>query len=69
MKFDWVRTLFIVFVRCPDHTPVRTPTYGLPVSQSDQRIRSVFQSIYNNSKIPNFSQISEGVWELRASEV
>ena len=48
MKFYWVRALFIVLVRCPVHTPVRTPTYGLPLSQSDQRIRSVFQSVYNN---------------------
>ena len=34
-------------VRCPVHTPVRTPTYGLPLSQSDQGIRCVFQSVYN----------------------
>ena len=40
--------LFIVLVRCPVHTPVRTPMYGLPLNQSDQRIRSVFQSVYNN---------------------
>ena len=32
----------IVLVRCPVHTPVRTPMYGLPLNQSDQRIRSVF---------------------------
>ena len=32
----------------PVHTPVRTAMYGLPLSQSDQRIRSVFQSVYNN---------------------
>ena len=36
-------------VRYPVHTPVRTPMYGLPLSQSDQRIRSVFQSVYNNN--------------------
>ena len=45
-----VRALFIVLVRCPVHTPVRTPMYGLPLSQSDPRIRSVFQSVYNNNK-------------------
>ena len=39
--------LFIVLVRCPVHTPVRMPMYGLPLSQSDGRIRSVFQSVYN----------------------
>ena len=48
MKFYWVRALFTVSVRCPVHTTVRTPMYGLPLSQSDQRIRSVFQSVYNN---------------------
>ena len=47
MKFYWVRASFIMLVRFPVHTPVRTPTYGLPLSQSDQRIRSVFQSVYN----------------------
>ena len=25
--------------------------YGLPLSQSDQRIRSVFQSVYNNKHL------------------
>ena len=30
-------------MRCP----VPTPMYGLSLSQSDQRIRSVFQSVYN----------------------
>ena len=44
MKFYWVRTLFIVLVCCP----VRTPMYGPPLSQSDQRIRSALQSVYNN---------------------
>ena len=39
--------LFIVLLRCPVHTPVRTPMYGLPLNQSDQNIRSVFQSMYN----------------------
>ena len=47
MKFYWVRALSIVLVLCPVHTPVLTPTYGLPLNQSDQRIRSVFQSVYN----------------------
>ena len=47
MKFYRVRQLFIVLVRCPVRTPVRTPMYGLPLSQSDQRILSVFQSVYD----------------------
>ena len=34
-----------MLVRYSVHTPVRTPMYGLPLSQSDQRIRSVFQSV------------------------
>ena len=36
-----------MLVRCPVHAPVRTLMYGLPLSQSDQRIRSVFQSVYS----------------------
>ena len=32
--------------------PLRTPMYGLPLSQSDQRIRSVFQSVWNNTVSP-----------------
>ena len=36
MKHYRVGTLFTVLVRCPVHTPVRTPMYGLPLSQSDQ---------------------------------
>ena len=51
MKFYWVRALFIVLVRYPVHTRVRTPMYGLPLSQSDQRIRAVFQSVYNNLQL------------------
>ena len=50
MKSYWIRALSIVLMRCSVHTPVRTPTYGLPLSQSDERIRSVFQSVYNNVK-------------------
>ena len=42
-----LRALFIVSVRFPVHTPVRTPIYGLSLSQSDQRISSVFQTVYN----------------------
>ena len=34
------------------HTPVRTPMYELSLSQSDQRIHSVFQSVYNNTTFP-----------------
>ena len=48
MKFYRVTSLFIMLVRCLVHTPVRTPMYGLSLSQSDQRIRSVFQSVHNN---------------------
>ena len=33
----------------PVLTSVRTPINGLPLSQSDQRIRSVFQSVNNNT--------------------
>ena len=51
MKFYWVRALFIVLLRCPVHTLVLTPVYGLPLSQSDQRIRSVFQTVYNNNDL------------------
>ena len=41
MKFYCVSVL-------PVHTPVRTPMYELSLSQSDQRILCVFQSVYNN---------------------
>ena len=34
-------------VYCVSALPVRAPMYGLPLSQSDQSIRSVFQSVYN----------------------
>ena len=44
MNFYLIRALFIMLVRCP----VLTPMYGLPLSQSHQRIRSAFQSVYNN---------------------
>ena len=47
MKLYWVGALCTVLVRCPVHKRVRTPMYGLPLSQSDQRNRSVFQSVYN----------------------
>ena len=65
MKFYWVRTLFIVLVRCLVHTPVRTPTYGLPLSQSDQRIRSVFQSVYDNAEYCDFFLTSKGFQHLK----
>ena len=52
-KLYWVRAFFTVLVRSSVYTPVRTPMYGLPLSQSDQRIRCVFQSVYNK-------------WHLRA---
>ena len=48
MKFYLVGAWFIMLVRCSVHTPVPTPMYGLPLGQSDERIRSVFQSVYNN---------------------
>ena len=44
-----IRVLFIVLVRYSVNTPVHAPMYGLPLSQSDQRIRSVFQLVYNSS--------------------
>ena len=47
MKLYWVGALFIVSIGCPIHTPVHKPMYGLPISQSDQRILSLFQSVYN----------------------
>ena len=51
MKLNRDRALYIVLVSCsvytPVHTPVGTPMYGLPFSQSDQRMPSVFQSVYN----------------------
>ena len=37
MKFYWVKALFIVLVRYPVHTPIRTPMYGLLLSQSDHQ--------------------------------
>ena len=40
-----------MLVRYPVHTPVRTPMYGLPLSQSGQRIRSAFQSVYENYQL------------------
>ena len=39
-----------MFMRCLVHALVRTPMYGLPLSQSDQRIPSVFQSVYNKAE-------------------
>ena len=56
MKLYWVRGFFIVLVRCPVHTPVSTPMYGLPLNQSDQRIRSVFWSVYSEGGIFTFFQ-------------
>ena len=55
MTFYCVRALFIVLVRYPVHKPVRMPTYGLPLSQSDQIILSIFQSVHN--KIDYFVHI------------
>ena len=49
MKLYLFGALFAVLVRCPVSTPVRTSMYGLPSSQSDHKIRSVFQSVYNNT--------------------
>ena len=48
MKFYWVRVLFTVLLHYPVYMPIRTPMYGLPLNQSDQRIRSLFQSVNNN---------------------
>ena len=50
MKLYCVRALFIVLVRCPVHTPFSTPMYGLHLSQSDQGIGPLFQSVYSNRK-------------------
>ena len=47
MKLYCDTALFAVLVRCLVHTPVCTPMYGLPLSQSDRRILSVFQSVHN----------------------
>ena len=44
-------SVVIVSVRYPVYTPFRTLMYGLPLSQSDHRIRSVFLSVYNKSII------------------
>ena len=41
--------------------------YGLPLSQSDQRIRSVFQSVYNNCTYVFFFNTglkTEGIYRL-----
>ena len=59
MKLYWVRALFTVLVRCPVHTPVRTPMYELSLSQSDQRIRCVFQSVYNKDKYQLISRLTD----------
>ena len=56
MKFYSVRALFIVLVRCPVHKPVLTSIYGLSLSQSDQRVLSVFQSV-NNNMIYDYKEI------------
>ena len=45
-----LRALFIVLVRFPVHTSVVTTMYELPLSQTDQRIRSVFLSISNSNR-------------------
>ena len=49
--------LFIVLVGYPVHT---SPMYGLPPSQSDQRIHFVFQSAYSNNgfHVRNASKIN-----------
>ena len=46
-KLYWVEVLFTVLVCCRVHMLVCTPMYGLSLSQSDQRICSIFQSVYN----------------------
>ena len=47
IKLYQAGALLTVLVRC---RPVHTPMYGLPLSESDQRIRSVFQSVYNKKE-------------------
>ena len=39
----------MVLVHYSVHTPVRALMSGMPLSQSDQRTFSAFQSVYNNS--------------------
>ena len=46
MKLYSARPLFVS--ACPVHTPVCTPMCGMPLSQSDRRIPSLFHSVYNN---------------------
>ena len=65
-------------MRCPCFDPplvarsIPTPMYGLPLSQSDQRIRSVFQLVYNNMAIdPLISRKFEDmlrIWLLIVAE-
>ena len=73
MKFYRVRALFTVLVRfpvhTPVHTPVRTPMYGLPLSHSHQRIRSVFQSEYNNMLLLTNCEVHTGKYLDRSFEV
>ena len=48
-----------MLVRCLVHTPVRTPMYGLPLSQPDQRIHFVFQSVHNKMQYePQFHEMN-----------
>ena len=48
-----------MLVRCLAHTPVRTPMFRLPLSQSNQRLRFVFQLVYNYTVVQEqkFSQL------------
>ena len=68
MKLYQVRALFTVLVRYPVHTPFRTLMYGLPLSQSDQRIRSVFQSVYNNKHLLTDCAVSAVKYSDRNSD-
>ena len=50
MKLNCVRV--ICYARAlPGPTPIYTPMYGLPLSQSDRRTLSVCRSVYNNYQL------------------
>ena len=68
MNFCCDRVLFAVLVRCPVHTPVCTPIYGLPLNQSDRRFFSVFQLVCNNILLLTGGDVSARIycpWPIR----
>ena len=46
--------------------PVHMPMYGLSISQLDQRIHCVFQSVYNNNPVGNIPPQWIVAWEFVA---